>query len=312
MDSMSGIRKPPPLRSGDQVGIFVPSSPIREPFRSRGLKVLRKMGLEPVEVPGILDGTGCVSKDPREAVADLQRFFHDGAIRALWAARGGYGANLALPYLDTLEVPETKVVVGSSDVSVLLWWLMEKRRMVVFYGPMAYASLADGGAEEDQCLALLDGSSPLPLFRGHALIEGEAVGRLHGGCLTNLVSLIGTSWFPNLEDRIVLLEDVGERPYRLHRLCWQLVQSRGLHGVRGIVLGEFPGCFNDIREQRELWMRLADLFSHLNIPVMTDLPLGHARRARTIPLGVSVGMNASASEARLRLLEPGTVSRRND
>lgn len=312
MDSLTGIRKPPLLRAGDRAGIFLSSSPVRETYRCRGLESLRRMGLEPLEVPGIMEGSGWQSKHPREVVEDLQRFFHDRSIRALWAARGGYGANLALPYLDSLEIPEAKVVVGSSDVSVLLWWLMEKRRMVVFYGPMAFASLAEEGAQEEQCLALLNGSDPMPAFPGRSLIRGRAEGRIHGGCLTNLVSLIGTPWFPHLKDRIVLLEDVGERPYRLHRLCWQLVQSRGLHGARGIVLGEFPGCCRDAEEQRDLWRQLTELFSHLDIPVMTDLPLGHARRAMTIPLGVSVRMNVSADEACLQVLEPGTVSRRDD
>ncbi|MBN1196196.1 MAG: LD-carboxypeptidase [Candidatus Aminicenantes bacterium] len=299
--------KPLPLRPGDRVGLFVPSSPVREPYRSNGLAELKRMGLVPVEVPGIMDRGDFVAKSPQAVVADLQALFHAEDIRALWAARGGYGANLLLSCLDTLEIPEPKVVIGSSDVSILLWWLLENRDMVVFFGPMAFASLADNAAASDQCQALLYGIRPTPFYCGRPLIAGAANGRLTGGCLTNLVSLIGTPWFPRLRGRILLLEDVAERPYSLHRLFWHLAQGDRLRGVRGIALGEFPGCFKNPEERSALWQRLVDLFSPLGIPVMTDLPLGHARSAQMIPLGVQVRMEVDTT-ARLQPTEPGTAA----
>jgi len=301
------LRKPPPLRPGDRVGVFIPSSAVREPYRSNGLALLKKMGLDPVEVPGIMNRGDFVAKPPQSVVTDLQNLFADVTIRGLWAARGGYGANLLLPWLDALEVPEPKVVVGSSDVSVLLWWLQEHRNMVVFYGPMAYASLAEPSTAVDQCLGILDGSASMPVYFGQPLVSGRTRGRLNGGCLSNLASLIGTPWFPDLSDRIVLLEDVGERPYRLHRLCWQLVQSGNLDGVRGIALGEFPGCFNDPGERQALWRRLADLFAPLGVPVMTGLPLGHADSSQMIALGIDMTMDVDDT-ARLQPMESGTAS----
>ncbi|HDP94468.1 MAG TPA: LD-carboxypeptidase [Candidatus Aminicenantes bacterium] len=306
MNPRKALFKPPPLRPGDRVGLFVPSSPVREPYRGKGLAELKRMDWIPVEVPNIMDRGDFVAKPPQAVVADLQALFNAKDIRALWAARGGYGANLLLPYLDALVIPEPKLVIGSSDVSILLWWLMEKRNMVVFFGPMAFASMADNAAAVDQCRAMLDGSRPTPVYSGEPLIQGRASGRLTGGCLTNLVSLIGTPWFPRLRDRILLLEDVAERPYSLHRLFWHLCQSHRLRGVRGIALGEFPGCFKNPAEREALWRRLVELFAPLGIPVMTDLPLGHAARARMIPLGVQVGMEVDTT-ACMQPLEPGTA-----
>ncbi|MDY0295964.1 MAG: LD-carboxypeptidase [Acidobacteriota bacterium] len=311
MSPVSQLNKPAPLRPGDRVGLFVPSSPVREPYRGNGLAELKRMGLVPVEVPHIMDRVDFTAKSPQAVVADLQAFFSAADIHALWAVRGGYGANLLLPYLETLEIPRPKIVIGSSDVSILLWWLLENRRMVVFFGPMAFASLADNAADTAQCRSLLDGSRSTPVYEGKPLIPGQGQGRLTGGCLTNLVSLIGTPWFPRLRNRILLLEDVAERPYSLHRLFWHLAGAGCLRGVRGIALGEFPGCFKDSREREALWQRLVELFAPMGVPVMTDLPLGHARQAQMIPLGTRVSLEVDRDTARLRLKEPGTVAQVN-
>jgi muramoyltetrapeptide carboxypeptidase len=149
------LTKPERLESGDHVGIFVPSSPVKIHYRDQGQKQIRKLGYVPVEVEEILSKKHLVAKHPDENLNDIQKFFSQREIKALWAARGGYGSNYLLPMLEKLEIPEPKIVIGSSDVSYLLWYLLDKRKMIVFYGPMVYSTLAENRADLNSLKSVL-------------------------------------------------------------------------------------------------------------------------------------------------------------
>ncbi len=280
------MKKPTRLKPGDKIGVFAPSSPVKEPYRGRGLEKIRELGYEPVEAPGILGGEHFLAAPPQKVLEDLQRFFHDPQINALWAARGGYGSNHLLPLLKDLDIPEPKIVIGSSDVGYLLWYLLDRFNMVVFYGPMAYSSLPEDRFNGDSFLAALSGSAQTLEIPGRVLSPGNARGMVTGGCLSNLVSLLGTPYFPRVEDRLLLLEDTGERPYRLDRMFWQLKQAGVLDRVKGLLLGQFPGCFKDDGEKAHLLERIKALPSGPDIPVIYDLPVGHSPDIHTLPLGV--------------------------
>ncbi|MCU0276072.1 MAG: LD-carboxypeptidase [Acidobacteria bacterium] len=292
--------RPDPLSAGDGVGIFLPSSPAREPFRSRGLAALRALGFRPREVPDPLAGNDFLSRPPQQTLAELGRFFADPAIKALWAGRGGYGSNYLLPFLDQLRVPAPKIVVASSDASYLLWHLMERCQMVVFYGPMVYGGLAAGEYDREQVLAALTANQEPPVYSGEVLCPGQARGRLTGGCLTNFASLLGTPLLPDVKNRILLLEDVNERPYRLDRLLWQCEQAGVFGRVRALLLGEFPACFKDAGEKSVFYARWRARLAKLGIPVLTDMPFGHAASAQVLPLGVGAEVDADSAPGRLR------------
>jgi muramoyltetrapeptide carboxypeptidase len=280
------FNRPDPLLPGAGVGIFMPSSPAKEPFRSRGLQVLCAMGLRPREVGDVFSGRGFFSRPPQQAIDDLQRFFDDPDIQALWAGRGGYGSNYLLPLLDRLRIAVPKIVIASSDVSYFLWHLLEKRRMVVFYGPMVYAGMANGAGDPEQILAAISPNRHPMRFAGKVLCPGKAGGLLTGGCLSNFTSLLGTRHLPQVKKRILLLEDVNERPHRLDRMLWQCEQAGIFRGLRGLLLGEFPDCFRDDGEKESFYGRWSERLAGLRIPVLYDMPFGHARSAQLLPLGV--------------------------
>lgn len=292
-------RRPDPLLPGDSVGIFLPSSPPKEPFRSQGLQALREIGFQPREVADAFCGKDFLALTPERTLADLQEFFDSSEIKALWAGRGGYGSNYLLPLLDRLVIVKPKIIVASSDVSYLLWHLLEKREMVVFYGPMVYGGLAAGAYDRGQVIAALTGNQPPLNFSGNMLCPGRARGVLGGGCLSNFVSLLGTPHFPVLKNRILLLEDVNERPYRLDRMLWQCEQAGVFRRIRGLLLGEFPNCFKDAGEKEMFYGRWRQKWSGLRIPVLYDMPFGHARSAQVLPLGVNAEITAEEDPGRL-------------
>lgn len=293
-------RRPDPLRPGDGVGVFLPSSPAKEPFRSQGLQALRAIGFKPREVADVLSRNDLFARTPERALADLQEFFVASEIKALWAGRGGYGSNYLLPLLDRLAIAEPKIVVASSDASYLLWHLQEQRQMVVFYGPMVYGGLAAGAFDREQVVAALSGNQPSLHFSGSILCPGHARGLLGGGCLSNFVSLLGTPHLPVLKNRILLLEDVHERPYRLDRMLWQCEQAGVFRRIRALLLGEFPNCFKDAGEKELFYGRWREKWNGLGLPVLYDMPFGHAASAQVLPLGVKGSIDSESYPGQLR------------
>ena len=283
-----------------RVGIFMPSSPVREPFRSLGLDALRRLGLVPVEPGEVLNVEGYRSRSPQRALAELHALWDDPEIPVLWAGRGGYGSNYLLPLLERLEFPAPKVVIASSDVSYLLWYLLERRRMVVFYGPMVYGALGAGDFDRAQLLAALSANQPPLSFSGRVLCPGQASGLLGGGCLSNFASLLGTSHLPELKGRILLLEDVNERPFRLDRMLWQCEQAGVFRRIRGLLLGEFPKCFKDAGEKAAFYERWRKKLASLRLPVLYDMPFGHSASTRVLPLGVNADIDSENATEPLR------------
>jgi len=285
--------KPVELRKGDKVGIIVPASPVKEPYRTRGLEKIKEMGYVPVEVEGILSKNDFLAKPTEESFADLRRFFVDKEIKALWAARGGYGSNHLLPLLDKLIIEDPKIVIGASDISYLLWHLLDRFQMVVFYGPMAYSSLPEDRFDADNFQEVLSGNYTEIKIPGQALVPGSAKAIITGGCLSNFVSLMGTPYLPIVRDRILLLEDVSERPYRLDRMFWQIAQAGLFSKIKGLVLGEFRHCFKSDEEKENFQQRIRYYLKEYRIPVIYGLPFGHAENIHTLPLGIEVEIDTS-------------------
>lgn len=298
------LRKPEPLKANDQIGIFLPSSPIKEPFHTLGLQALQSMGFRSRQVAAPLSGHDFFARQPEQSFAELQGYFSDPDINALWAGRGGYGSNYLLPFLERLECKQPKIVVASSDASYLLWYLLEQRQMAVFYGPMVHGALAAGRCNRDQLLAVLSGAEATFSIPGDVLCHGRARGVISGGCLSNFVSLLGTPYLPAVKDRLLLLEDVNERPFRLDRLLWQCEQAGIFAQVKGLLLGEFPGCFKDLSEKEIFYRRWQDKLLAWRIPVLYNLPVGHAETSLVLPLGIEGEIDTSAG-AGLSCLEKG-------
>lgn len=284
------MRKPFKLIGGDKIGIFTPSSPVKEPFRTNGIQKIKELGFIPVEINDIMSDSGVdfLARPPQTGFDDIQQFLLDPNIKALWAARGGYGSNLLLNRFYHLKIPEPKIIMGASDVTYLLTYIHDRFNMVVFYGPMAYASLPENRFNEDNLRKTLSGDYSELTIPGEILSPGNVSGEVIGGCLSNLVSLLGTPWFPPIKGKILLLEDVGERPYRLDRMLWQLASAGIFSQIRGLLLGQFPNCFASPKE-KEVFLNRVLIHTHpYNFPILYDLPVGHSDNIHIIPFGIRV------------------------
>ena len=295
----SSLRRPRALVPGDRIAVLAPASPFDAGHLEAGLDELRSLGFSAVLDDTLFLRDGYLAGDARTRAAALKRAWADPSIAAIMAARGGYGSVQLLPYLDPSI--EAKPFIGSSDLTSLQTWLVQRAQMVTFHGPMVAGRFGRGadGYERDVFLRAVTRAEPLgdlPAPALETLVPGEASGLLVGGTLTQIAASLGTPYaFDPPAGSVLFLEDVAERPYRLDRLVTQLVLSGMLARVAAVVLGTFPEC-DEANGQYTARQTLAALLAAFPGPVVFGLPAGHVDGpALTLPLGVQARVVAAGS-----------------
>lgn len=299
---------PSTLRPGDVVRVVAPASPFDPALLDRGLTVLRSWGLEPRVRTDATTRRHYLAGTVDRRLDELHEAFGDPEARAILAIRGGYGVTTLLPRLRPVDLrARPRIVVGCSDLTALLSWCVDHVGIPAVHGPMVEALGRDddpAGTERLRTLLFEPGKPPplrsaMPDAYTWCLAPGIARGRAVGGSLTLIAALCGTAFQPNTDGAILLLEDVGERPYRIDRMLEQLDQSGVFRGVRGVVLGDFTRC--DEPAGGATWRDAVDrVLRGRPIPILAGVPFGHGRPNLAIPVGVEVEVDAGEGELRFR------------
>jgi muramoyltetrapeptide carboxypeptidase len=138
---------------------------------------------------------------------------------------------------------------------------------------------------------------------GEVVRPGNIEAEMMGGCLSMLITTLGTAYEIDTRGKILFLEDVGERPYRVERMLTHLKMARKLEGVAGVVFGDFTDCAGDgPRDVREV---IVDLFRDARYPVVMGLSAGHGEENVALPFGVK--MRLDGDKATLELLESPVI-----
>ncbi|GHG87393.1 S66 peptidase family protein [Streptomyces lanatus] len=303
-DSVGPLVRPSRLAPGARVAVVAPSGPVPEERLEAGLDVLRGWDLDPVIAPHVLDRhreLDHLAGTDADRAADLQRAWCDPAVAAVLCARGGYGAQRMVDLLDweAMRAAGPKVFVGFSDITVLHQAFATNLGLVTLYGPAAAGVdfIKNARAQEHLKATLLDPETVRVIpSDGTAMVPGRARGVTLGGCLSMLTSDLGTphAW-TGARGGLLLIEDVGEQPYRIDRMLTQLLRAGWLDGVAGIALGSWAGCgpYDAVRAV------LVDRLGGLGVPVVEEFGFGHCEGALTMPFGVRAELDAEARELAL-------------
>lgn len=296
--SPAGLRQPAPLRPGDRVRLVAASSALEGLERLQGgIAVLEGWGLAVEAHPAPLRRWGYLAGADWQRRADVlggPRELDPGGDQAALLAciRGGWGAARLLE--QPLALPPSWLL-GFSDVTSLLWAQLARGLGGAIHGPLV-TSLASEPEWSRQRLRDLLFGHPLADLQGVGWSGGIASGPLVAGNLTVATHLLGTGHLPDLRGAILILEDVGEAPYRLDRLLthWRLCGA--LQQLAGIGLGRFTGCDDPDGEPGDTSAEparrftaeqvLRDRTTDLGIPVVAGLPVGHGPGNAALPLGV--------------------------
>lgn len=306
--------KPPALRQGDTVGIVAPASYFPRPDFEAGCEALQQMGYKPVFDDSIFDRDLYFAGSVERRVRELEEMFVRPDVKAIVCARGGYGANYLLPWVDIKKIAaHPKVFVGYSDLTSLMTYFSDGAGIVTFHGPMVAKDFAKpGGVDIASWQSALGGEKRWPLDFGagsgvESLVHGSAEGVLYGGCLSMLVESLGTPYEIRTEGTILFIEDVAAKPYQIDRMLMHLKLAGKLNQVRGIVFGEMVGCTQSPTQGYTLEDIVTRLVGDLGVPVAYGVRSGHVSKGNiTLPMGVSVVLNVADSGVALEILEPAT------
>ena len=296
------------LHSGDRIALVAPASSFPEEELHAGVAELKRLGFEPVYDNTILDKERFVAGSVETRVKAIIGAWQDDSIAALIAMRGGYGSAQLLPYLDPdVLVDGRKALIGYSDITALLN-LYLRNGLVAIHGPMIDRRISKGTTSYDESSfrKVMMTAEPAGEFapdRLEVLRHGSAKGMLVGGTLTQLMASMGTLFeFDPPAGCVLFLEDIGERPYRIHRLLTQAAQAGVFMRTRAIVFGEFPGC-DEPGGDPAIRDVLRDFTSEFRGPVLFNFPSGHTSGATwTLPFGVEV--EVVTNPPAVRILEP--------
>ncbi len=318
------VLHPPALRAGDTIAFVAPAGKLDRERMERAREKLEAMGFV-VKVPdNLYRSRGYLAGEDRERADELMAAFRDPRVKAIFPGTGNYGSTRILDWLDYDAIRRhPKIFIGFSDITALHLAIQKKTGLITFHSPNPMFGLGSPDGLHPFTAAyfwrallreayLDDKGKPLP---GGYAIEipddvpqlrtirpGVARGRLTGGNLSLVIALMGTPYEIETRGRILFLEDVGERPYRIDRYLSQLRLAGKLDGVAGVILGQFRDCEpKEGEESLSLDDVFADYFGGLNVPVIANFPVGHSRYNVTLPLGAMVEIDADTK--RVTILE---------
>jgi muramoyltetrapeptide carboxypeptidase len=298
--------KPPALRPGDTVGVVATSAKVEREYLERGVGVLISMGYRVKVSDRALDRTGIFAGSDHDRARELNAFFADPAVKAIFGARGGYGCGRLLPLVDFAAIARApKIFLGFSDATFLLNAMVDRAGTVAFHGPMVAMDFANGLTPRsiDHLTRLLGGESyQFELEAREVLRPGVGEGELIGGCLSVVVAMLATPFAPRFDGRILFLEDTGEKAYRVDRMLVQLRQAGVFERVAGVVFGAIRPVEGSEQERTRIAEFVAEETAGLNCPVLFGIEAGHGTENLTLPLGLRAKLESS--RRRLVISEP--------
>lgn len=311
------IIKPKRLSPGMTVGLVTPASNVPEDQDLHvAMELVRSLGFSAKPSPNLFNRTQYLAGTDRERADDLNAMFADPEVDAIFCVRGGYGSGRLLRYLDyDVIAANPKILLGYSDITAILNAIYLRTGLVTYHGPIAGANFTDYTYEQYRRVLLQPGPRTLigepPEFETRPgvvdwdnaltpIVSGSAEGRLIGGNLSLVVTLLGTPFEPNFDGAILFLEDVSEPPYSVDRMLTHLWMSGKLEQVAGIVLGKFT---EDDYDSNTFSMEqvLRDRFEPLGIPTLRGTMIGHTDDKTVVPLGIRARLDVDAGS--LTLLE---------
>jgi muramoyltetrapeptide carboxypeptidase len=286
-----------PLGGGSRVALVAPSGIL--PDRAQvelAIVNARSLGWIPVLGENVSELHGYLAGTDEQRAADLNKALRDETIDAIWCVRGGYGAMRLLRDIDFAALrANPRPLIGFSDITALHAAIHRECGIVSFHGPTARGELTE--FSRDSLLraveAQVDPCGEAPSAR--VLRPGKARGRLAGGNLALIASLMGTPWSVDFDGAILIIEDIDEAVYRVDRMMRQLLLAGALGKCAAIVAGDFrPPAGETSEANRTVDEVIAEAADEAGIPCLAGAPFGHIDDQWTIPLGAVAELDTEA------------------
>lgn len=304
---------PKRLKKGDTIGLVTPAGVVSQEQLDKTITKVKKLGYKAYYEDSVLSEYGFFAGTDQERANELMDMFSNNEVDAIMCVRGGYGAIRVLDLLDyELIRKNPKILIGYSDITAFLSAIYENSGLVCFHGPVGISSFNDYTIESFEDILVNPKnnykypyereaeSEENPEFDLYSITEGKAEGELIGGNMSVVVSMIGSKFETDFENKIVYLEEIDEKTYKVDRMLTQLLQATNLNKAAGIVLGIFKDCDIEDKHRFTLKETLSLALKPLNIPVVYGFPFGHVATKMTIPTGTLAKLNADKKTLKLK------------
>ncbi|EET89740.1 MAG: LD-carboxypeptidase [Candidatus Micrarchaeales archaeon] len=322
------IVKPAALKPGSLIKIIAPSFAVsNETNVPRAIEFLKKQGFRVSTSTGMTHaaGTRYYTSGDRLRKNEIEAAFKNDEVDAIMAFRGGAGAIDLLNMIDYDVIKDhPKIFVGSSDITLLQLAFMKKANLVTFQGPM----FIDIMTEKDDAILNYNWSTflsvvqrgdkallknPIGARTSKTIVEGTAKGRIVGGNMTMFTLIAGTEYMPEIENRILFLEDVNVEPWMVDNLLNSIILKGLIQKCAGVVFGGFPHegleelansldassfLFKNLMIEDYMLSAIQDIIYDImakkieKLPSFLEFTCCHGRHITTVPLGVKVELNS--------------------
>ncbi|MFA5075854.1 MAG: LD-carboxypeptidase [Patescibacteria group bacterium] len=300
------------LKRGDTIGLVCPSSFLnkgKEKLVDNAINILKQdFGLNAVWGKNArkIDKYGISAGTPQEKADDINKFFADHRVQAIWCATGGNTANQVLDYLDfTMIKNNPKIFIGLSDNTVFLNAIYKMTGLVTMHGPDAKVGnkneYFDSKFSQDEFKKrLIDGDLNVgQISKWQTVRQGKATGKMLGGNIICFLKLLGTKYFPDVRDSILLMEEYDINIKKSIWLLTQYKQAGIFDKINGIIVGDYYHLDHQQKEFRPDGGRilfeniLLDITKDYNFPILKIYEFGHKCPSTILPIGVEAEMDAS-------------------
>lgn len=309
---------PARLKEGDLIGLVTPGSPISREQLEACVSKLEGLGFRCTYEESVLSEYGYFAGSDQERADELMGMFLREDVDAILCVRGGYGSIRILDLLDYDQIKNNpRAFIGYSDITALLNAIYQETGLVTYHGLMGVSDFNRFSIKSfKKVLMEAEESYKYPYKREkstkgnleydrYTLSGGKAEGLMVGGNISVLDSIIGTRFEPDFEGKLVFLEDVEEKTYRMDKMLFHLLSGTNLKKAAGLILGACDQCNSGEAPKLALNVALEDLLKPLGIPVSYGLSFGHIKRMLTMPIGIRAAMDADKNS--FELLEAAVI-----
>lgn len=284
------------LKPNDTIGIFAPAGFYDMGEMISNIANFKKLGFKIKLGKSIFNKYGYLAGTDKERANDFNALISSDEVKALIAFRGGYGCLRMLPYIDINNVRKNpKFICGFSDLTALINYITDKTSLVTLHGPMINSNFNDFSTYSSLTQMLFDKTqieydfSSLKTYN-----EKNISGILSGGNLATICSCIGTPYEINFDNKIVLLEEINEDPYKIDKFLTQLILGNKLDKCLGFMIGYINYSNPEYRINKNSFTIdeiIQEKLVPLNKPIIYGLPCGHSYPNITLPIGGTIKLD---------------------
>lgn len=293
---------PKSLKKGDKIAIISPAGVVEPSQLEKGIEMIKNKGYEPVLGGNLYtkfsNGYNYAGTEA-ERLKDINWALNDGEISAIWASRGGYGCQHLLEGLNLKEFTKNpKWYIGYSDNTAIQSCLLKKGFVSIHGQTIKTSSFGVTTESNDLIFDILKGKKPKYSLKSHQLNkEGNIAGELIGGNLALVYALLGTKYSFDFKDKILFIEEIGEKFYALDRMMMSLELAGVFKKIKGLIIGGMTnmGDEKDNKLYEEsfdefAYQLISDRISKYNFPVVFGFPNGHIKDNRPLIIGSEIKM----------------------